>query len=66
MRVCVNGRERELPDGTTMADLVAMLALQPRRIAVERNRRLVPRNRFAETVLAPEDRIEIVTLVGGG
>ena len=66
MRVRVNGREREVPEGATVADLIDSLGLNPRRIAVERNRRLVRRATFAQTALTPEDHVEIVTLVGGG
>ena len=49
-----------------VAGLLESLSLEPRRVAVERNRRLVPRARFAETPLAENDELEIVTLVGGG
>lgn len=66
MTVYVNGRQHEVSDGCTVAHLIDSLGLQPRRIAVERNRRLVRRAAFADTPLAPEDRVEIVTLVGGG
>jgi sulfur carrier protein len=66
MLVYVNGRQQEVPEGSTVADLINLLEVQPRRIAVERNRHLVRRAAFADTSLAPEDRIEIVTLVGGG
>lgn len=66
MRVHVNGREREMPEGATVADLIDSLGLNPRRIAVERNRRLVRRATFAQTALAADDHVEIVTLVGGG
>ena len=62
----VNGEPREVPPGTTVADLLAVLAIEPRGTAVERNRELVPRRRHAETKLAAGDRVEIVTLVGGG
>ncbi len=66
MRVSVNGEARDIGEGLTLAELVAALALNPRRIAVERNRRLVRRGEHADTVLADGDVLEIVTLVGGG
>jgi len=66
MRISVNGEGREVDPGSTVADLVAVLGLHPRRIAVERNRRLVRRARHADTPLADGDVLEIVTLVGGG
>jgi sulfur carrier protein len=66
VKVSVNGVERELAEGTTVAGLVAALGLCPGEVAVERNQRIVPRAEHARTVLAAGDRIEVVTLVGGG
>ncbi len=66
MKICVNGEMRELPAPTSLAALVALLEFQPLRIAVERNKQLVPRAQHAQTPLADGDVIEIVTLVGGG
>ena len=62
----VNGEPRDLPAGTTVAGLLEALGIPPRGSAVERNRELVPRRQHADTLLAAGDRIEIVTLVGGG
>ena len=66
VRIVLNGSDRELADGLTVAELVRDLELSPGEVAVERNRELVPRARHAETVLAAGDHVEIVTLVGGG
>jgi len=66
MRVRVNGEEHDVPEGATVADLVERLGLEPTRIAVERNKRLVRRADYAATALADGDVVEIVTLVGGG
>ena len=66
MRIVVNGQEQQSPSGATVADLLVGLALEPRRVAVERNRQIVPRARYAQTPLADGDTLEIVTLVGGG
>ena len=66
VNVCVNGEARQLPEGTTVAELLSELHLPPRRVAVERNKRIVRRARFAETHLQEDDAVEIVTLVGGG
>ena len=62
----VNGEAREVPAGTTVAELLRVLALESERVAVERNGRLVPRAQHAATALAEGDRLEVVTLVGGG
>ena len=66
IQVIVNGEPREIPSGTTVAALLAQLQMQPRLVAVERNRDLVPRGQHALCTLEAGDRIEIVTLVGGG
>ena len=66
MEITVNGELKTVPDNATVTQLLEQLGLQPRYLAVERNRELVPRTRHAECHLAPDDQIEIVTLVGGG
>jgi thiamine biosynthesis protein ThiS len=66
MRLVVNGQSQEHAKAPTLAELLESLALEPRRVAVELNRRIVPRNRYAATQLADQDELEIVTLVGGG
>ena len=66
MRILVNGGWRDVPGGTDVASLLRELSLEPRRVAVELNQRLVPRANHAETLLSDQDQLEIVTLVGGG
>ncbi|GMU22589.1 MAG: hypothetical protein AMXMBFR13_26740 [Phycisphaerae bacterium] len=66
MRVVVNGGDLEVEAGTTVAVLVARYRFEPRHVAVEVNRELVPRRNFDSVVLNEGDHIEIVTLVGGG
>ena len=66
LNIIVNDASRVVPEGTTVESLLEILGLKPRFLAVERNRQVVPRGDHAATVLADGDRIEIVTLVGGG
>ena len=66
VQVMVNDEPRTVPDGSTVADLVASLALGPRRIAVEVNVQVVPRAEYTRTVLQAGDRVEIIHFVGGG
>lgn len=66
MQLNVNGQNRELAEGATVAQLIEELALDPRTLAVERNRELVPRAQHSQTQLKEGDRVEVVTLVGGG
>ncbi len=67
-RVClrVNGEALELPPGATLATLLTQLGLAAPRVAVELNEQLVRRGAFECTPLRTGDRVEIVTLVGGG
>jgi len=62
----LNGRPETVAGGTTLADLVARTLPQARAYAVEVNRRVVPRRELPARAVAQGDRIEIVTLVGGG
>jgi thiamine biosynthesis protein ThiS len=66
VKLTVNGREQELDDGSTVRDLLATLGLAGRPVVVEVNRELAPRATHGERRLEPGDRVEIVTLVGGG
>lgn len=62
----VNGRSVALVEGTTLAALLVQIGVDGKRVAVERNRTLTPRARWAETVLVSGDRLEIFEFVGGG
>ncbi len=66
MRVAVNGEPREIAPGTTVEGLLALLALAPSRVAVERNRAIVRRADFGSVSREEGGRLEIVTFVGGG
>jgi sulfur carrier protein len=66
MQIVVNGERREVPDGTTVASLLAVVGIEQKRVAVEVNEQVVPKARHAETTLRETDRVEIVTFVGGG
>ena len=66
MQIRINGEEKALADGLTVAELLVELSLEPTRVAVERNKQLVRRTTFADAALADGDELEIVTLVGGG
>ncbi|MCC6125880.1 MAG: sulfur carrier protein ThiS [Pirellulales bacterium] len=66
MQIELNGENREAPEGITVADLLEVLKLAGKPVAVEVNRELVIKARHAEHHLAPGDRVEVVSLVGGG
>jgi sulfur carrier protein len=66
MKVTLNGTEREVAAGTTVLALLEQSGVDRRRCAVEVNLEVVPKGRHGERVLAPGDRVEVVTMVGGG
>jgi sulfur carrier protein len=66
MRITVNDEPREVPEGTTVAGLLQLLALPSTRAAVEVDRQLVRRVEHAGHVLHDGALVEVVTLVGGG
>ncbi len=66
IRVTVNGTERELPAGRTVAQTLAQLGLEPRLVVVEHNRVILDRARLPEVEVRAGDNLEIVHFVGGG
>jgi thiamine biosynthesis protein ThiS len=66
VHVIVNGEPHAVGEGLTIAELVSQLGLNQRRIAVEVNREIVARERYAARTLADGDQVEIVQFVGGG
>lgn len=65
MTVQVNGTDEDLPDGTTVRQLIERHNLTPEKVAVELDRRLIRASQY-DTLLKPGDQVEIVTFVGGG
>jgi thiamine biosynthesis protein ThiS len=66
VQIKVNGREMNLPAGTDISALLEKLGIGTARVAVERNREIVPKSDYAHTPLEPGDALEIVEFVGGG
>jgi thiamine biosynthesis protein ThiS len=66
VQITVNGAGRDVADKSTIAELLAELGMQPKYVAVERNKELIPRATHADCTLNSGDALEIVTLVGGG
>ncbi len=67
LTLTVNGKSTGLPmPAPTLTDVVVLMGLQGKRIAIERNGEVVPRSRYATTPVASGDRLEIVGAVGGG
>ena len=64
--IVVNGEERAVAQGDTIAVLIGSLGLDPERLAVELDRKIVKRAGWSSTVLAAGSEVEIVQFVGGG
>lgn len=66
MEVIINGGSRRFEAPLSVKALLERLGLDSRKVAVERNREMVPRSTYDETVIAEGDRLEIVHFIGGG
>lgn len=66
MRITLNGDPVDLEEPLTVAELLARLAIDPRRVAVEHNLTIIKRQTFSEAVVRDGDTVEIVNFVGGG
>ena len=64
--VTINGEARSVENGATIAAMLTAIGLDPARVAVERNREIVPRATLGAVAVAEGDRFEIVHFVGGG
>jgi len=66
MEIVVNGERRIAQEGQTILGLLRDLGLEPARVAVEYDRRIVKQAAWPETVLRDGGQVEIVQFVGGG
>jgi thiamine biosynthesis protein ThiS len=64
--VRVNGDERAVPAGLSVAGLLAHLGLEPRMIVVEQNGDILRRESYAGAAVRAGDQLELVHFVGGG
>jgi sulfur carrier protein len=66
MNISINGESRTLDAGTTAAQLLSLLGLEGRRVAMEINGEIVTRSSWPNHLLCEGDRIELVQAIGGG
>ena len=66
LSIQINGEPRRVSGGASIGAMLAELGIDPRRVAVERNREIVPRSTLGEVPVADGDAFEIVHFVGGG
>jgi len=66
MELTVNGKQRDLPGPLTLLEFLEQHNINPVLVAVEHNREIIRRERYAEIALQPGDTLEIIHMVGGG
>lgn len=66
MQIVLNGENRTLAPGLSVAGLLREIGIDARKVAVERNLEIVPKSAFETTTLGEGDRLEIVHFIGGG
>lgn len=66
MKIILNGSSREVPDNLSAGELLLILGLADKRLALEVNREIVPRSTFESHIIHPDDSVEIVQAIGGG
>lgn len=66
MKIILNGEEKSLSRKMSVADLIAELELDVKKIAVEKDLEIVNPNQFTEVILDEGSRVEIVHFIGGG
>jgi thiamine biosynthesis protein ThiS len=66
IEIVVNGDSRQVPHGTTITGLLAILGIRPERVAIELDRSIIKTSFWSETTLNPGAQVEIVHFVGGG
>lgn len=66
MEIELNGAPHPISENQNLQDLVAALELSNKALAIAVNREVVPRQKWAQHVLQPRDRVDIVRAIGGG
>jgi len=66
MVVTVNGKPKEISEGTSLKELVLGLGLKAERLVAEVNREILDRSCWEEYLLGTGDSIELISFVGGG
>ena len=64
--IILNGDNKQLDSGTSIAQLLETLDLSEKRLAVEINQQIIARSDFSNFTLSDQDKVEIVQAIGGG
>ncbi len=66
LKIYINGEEKEFGSESTIFDIVSTMDVNPRKIAVEKNKEIIPKSTYKNETISSGDVIEIVDFVGGG
>jgi len=66
MRIILNGKTEDCPDGATLEQILERYKFDKNRVAAELNSQVIPKSDFPHSVLKDQDVLEVVTFVGGG
>ncbi len=66
MEIMINGERRDYSGAPRLGDLLRSLAIDPKKVAVEKNLEIVAKSEIEATPVEPGDSFEIIRLVGGG
>lgn len=66
MNIAINGEQRTLEDGLNLQQLISILELENKRLAIEVNHEIIPRSEHTSYILKQDDKVEIVQAIGGG
>ncbi len=66
MKIMVNGKRKDVPDGTSLSSYLELEGMDPQLVSMELNGRIVDREEWISTVLREEDELELLFFMGGG
>ncbi|BAM07422.1 putative thiamine biosynthesis protein [Leptospirillum ferrooxidans C2-3] len=66
MRMLVNGKRKDVPEGTSLSSYLEIEGLDPQLVSMELNGRIVEREEWPSTLLNEDDELEILFFMGGG
>jgi len=66
MQIYINGKLTSVRNGLTAKNLISILGIENSRIALEINNKVIPRSSFENILIEQNDRVEIITAIGGG
>ena len=66
IQIILNGKPHNIKEKTNIISLLETLSLSEKKVAIEINEEVVPRDNYAKKILSDKDRVEIVHFIGGG